>query len=197
MKIERSAAERVFEVIRRDELRMACLRAVRELALPDAWIGAGFVRNAVWDAMVSRTSDPTQHDVDVLFFDPSWSALPVAEAEQRERILEARLTELVPALAGQWSVTNQARMAGYNGDEPYRNTEHAISHWAETATAIALRLDTNDEMQLIAPHGLADLFAHVVRRSPAFANKHEAWAARLAAKRWLERWPTIRIVDDV
>ena len=27
------------------------LRAVAALELPDAWIGAGFLRNAVWDAL--------------------------------------------------------------------------------------------------------------------------------------------------
>lgn len=196
MDIERAEAERVFEVIRRDALRMAGLQAVRELGLPDAWIGAGFVRNAVWDAMTSRPSDPAKHDVDVLFFDPSWTTLPSDEAQRRERALEARLAEMRPELARQWSVTNQARMAAYNGDAPYRNTEHAISHWPETATAIAVRLNEGGELELIAPHGLDDLFAMVVRRSPAFARKDALWKARVAAKAWRQRWPEVTIVDE-
>lgn len=196
MDVEGAEAERVFELIRRDPLRMACLRAVRQLGLPDAWIGAGFVRNAVWDAMTSRPSDPAKHDVDVVFFDPSWSALSMDEAQRRERTLEARLAKMLPELAGQWSVTNQARMATDNGDAPYRNTEHALSHWPETATAIAVRLNEQDELELIAPHGLADLFAMIVRRSPAFARKDALWKSRLAAKAWRQRWPEVNIVDE-
>ena len=34
--------------------RMAMLRALAHLDLPDAWIAAGAVRNAVWDALQTR-----------------------------------------------------------------------------------------------------------------------------------------------
>ncbi len=47
------------------------LEAVAALGLPDAWIGAGFIRNAVWDALCGLPfgSNPPG-DVDVAWFGP-------------------------------------------------------------------------------------------------------------------------------
>ncbi len=38
-------------VIESDQAAMRVLRATADLGLPDWWIGAGFVRNRVWDAI--------------------------------------------------------------------------------------------------------------------------------------------------
>jgi hypothetical protein len=39
-------ARRLIELLLRDEYRMRVMGMVRQLELPDCWIGAGFVRNA-------------------------------------------------------------------------------------------------------------------------------------------------------
>lgn len=180
-----SAVERIIEIVAREPLRVACLSAVRDLGLPDAWIGAGFVRNAVWDALTGRENDLRAHDVDVVFFDPSLADGPGAlDAERR---LEQRLAAEIPGLA--WSVTNQARMAALNGDAPYRDTAEAVAHWPETATAVAAQMDAEGRIRILAPHGVEDLFALVVRPTPAFALKQALWEERRRAKRWQERWP--------
>ena len=36
-------------IIKSDTWMLSILEAVRSLDLPDCWIGAGFVRNKVWD----------------------------------------------------------------------------------------------------------------------------------------------------
>jgi hypothetical protein len=41
-----------------------------------------------------------------------------------------------------------------------------VSTWPETATSIAVRLLANDELHVVAPCGLADLFGMVLRRNP-------------------------------
>lgn len=41
-------------LISSDAQRWHLLDIVRSLALPDCWIGAGFVRNAVWDHLHGR-----------------------------------------------------------------------------------------------------------------------------------------------
>ncbi len=80
------------------------LRTVAALGLPDAWIGAGFLRNAVWDALHGLPFDANPPgDVDVVWFDPA-RATPAEDAA-----LEARLRATHPAVP--WSVRNQARMA--------------------------------------------------------------------------------------
>jgi hypothetical protein len=172
---------RLVEIVTASERRMAVLRAVRALALPDAYVAAGFVRNAVWSALFpSGLTIPS--DVDVVYF---------STEPRDEKALEARLAEAVPGELH--SVTNQAEMASWNGDEPYRSTADAMAHWPETATAVGVRLTADDRVEVIAPYGLDDLFAGIVRPTPAFAAKPEAFAARQVDKRFAERFPGVRI----
>lgn len=162
------------------------LGLVELLALPDGWIGAGFVRNAVWDVLHGRAPDPRrQGDIDVVFFDPDDTR------EVRDGGLEQRLRHLDPTMA--WSVKNQARMHSRNGDRPYRSTEDAIAHWPETATAVAARL-VRGHVEVIAPHGVGDLFDLVMRPTPAFRNKMDIYRKRLLEKDWPSRWPRLTIL---
>lgn len=160
---------------------MAVLRAVRALELPEAYVAAGFVRNAVWSALFPSGLD-LPCDVDVVYFSVDL---------RDEKELEARLAEQVPGEV--YSVTNQAEMAAWNGHAPYRSTAHAMEHWPETATAVGVRLTAEDQLEVIAPYGLDDLFAGVVRPTPAFAAKPEAFAARQSQKRFGERFPGVRL----
>ncbi|HEY0525613.1 MAG TPA: nucleotidyltransferase family protein [Stellaceae bacterium] len=166
---------------------MRLLAAVERLRLPDAWIGAGFVRNAVWDALHGRRIDCTSlGDVDVVFFDPA-DARP-----EREAVIEAELWAACPD-APPWSARNQARMHRQNGDPPYRDTEDALRHWPETATAVAVRSARGGSgVELIAPHGVADLLNLVVRPTPAFMTaKIEIYRCRVHSKNWLARSPRL------
>lgn len=90
-----------------DALRMEALIALRRLHLPDGWIGAGFVRDAVWAYQHKYPRSPVPADVDVVWFNDS----QCSEAQDRER--EATLKRLSPAF--NWSVKNQARMHRRNG----------------------------------------------------------------------------------
>jgi hypothetical protein len=47
--------------------------------------------------------------------------------------------------------------------------------------------------ELLAPYGIEDLLAGVVRPAPR-ANP-EVYRKRLAKKRWAERWPGVRVVE--
>jgi len=130
---------------------------VERLDVPDAWVGAGSIRDAVWDALCGLAPAPSR-DVDVVYFDPS-APCPAADAA-----LEARLHALDPAVP--WSVRNQARMHARNGHASYADTADAMRHWPETATAVAARTRAG-RIELLAPHGLADLLGLVVRPGPA------------------------------
>ncbi|WP_245215211.1 nucleotidyltransferase family protein [Pararoseomonas baculiformis] len=163
---------------------MPLLRAVAALGLPDGWIGAGFVRDAAWDHLHGRPPGPPAADVDVVWFSPE---RPSADAD---RAIEARLRAAVPGVA--WSVTNQTRMHGRNGDPPYRDTADAMRHWPETATAVAARWD-GERVRILAPLGLADLLGGVIRPGPRFTGaKRPVFEQRVASKRWRERWPLLR-----
>lgn len=167
------------------------LRLLETLRLPDAWIGAGFLRNAVWDALsgLPPGSNPPG-DVDVVWFDAARMAPEADEA------IEARLRAVRPDLP--WSVRNQARMAARNGDAPYADTRDAIAHWPETATAVAARW-IDGAVEILAPHGLEDLLALRLRPTPAFGAspaKRAIFAGRLRAKRWAGRWPGVCIAGE-
>lgn len=172
------------KLIESNDAMMAVLRAVRSLDLPDWWIGAGFVRNKVWDVLSGQQRTPSG-DIDVVYFDSS------DLSEEREQELQERLEELCPT--GKWSVTNQARMHVVNGDEPYSSSLDAIAHWPEIATAVAITLDDAQRVVFRAPCGAEDLLNMVIRPTPTFENKPEEYRKRLTEKKWTEKWPNVRV----
>jgi hypothetical protein len=166
---------------------MALLRPVAALGIDDCWIGAGLIRNAIWDHLHGFAVGPlAESDVDVVYCDHRDARV------ERDLAIERQLGDHFPHVP--WSVHNQARMHHRNGDGPYRTTEDAIRCWPETATAIAARIIA-DEVEVISPHGTDDLVDMLVRPSPAFLHKLPIYRSRLAAKNWAKRWPKLRFVD--
>jgi hypothetical protein len=171
-----------------DPVRWRILGLVRSLSLPDSWIGAGFVRNAAWDHIHERRATHLGGDVDVIWFDPG-----CADASE-DRRLEAALRTLEPEI--DWSVKNQARMHGRNGDDPYTSTTDAMRYWPETATAVAARRTSQDECEIAAPFGLDDLFDLRLRPTAKFAvEKHDIFQRRIDEKSWLKTWPLLQVVS--
>ena len=136
------------------------LHAVNTIAGPGFWIGAGFIRNAVWDELHGICSGPSlEPDVDVIYFD-------LADASAfRDATIQAQLLEHMNEI--KWSVHNQARMHIRNGDSPYLDLDDAMRHWPETATAIAARI-CGKRVEVLAPLGIDDLIGLIVRPAPCF-----------------------------
>ena len=172
-------------IARRPDL-MRLLAAVERQELPDGWIGAGCIRNAVWDALSRIDDPPCAADVDVIYVDPS------DPRPERDTAIETMLRQACPDAP--WSVKNQARMHVRNADPPYRNAADAIAHWPETATAIAARA-TGGRVEVIAPHGVADLVGLIVRPTPAFMSKRDVVRHRVTQKNWQARWPGLTLLD--
>ena len=173
------------DVLRADPLRWRLLKVVQGLDLPDSWIGAGFVRNAVWDHLHQRAPSPPTGDVDVIWYDPR-RANPAEDLEH-----EAALRDAEPAIT--WSVKNQARMHGRNGDTPYASAVEAMRYWPETATAVAARRRGEHRCEIAAPFGLEDLLGLVLRSTPRFSGEKRAvYEERLRTKGWAVSWPRLR-----
>lgn len=182
----RSAAD-VIRFIEGQTEMMATLTIARDHGPAGGWIGAGFIRDAVWDALHGRpwaASWRDGGDVDLLYFEPS----DISAAA--ERPIEVRLRKAAPEIP--WSVKNQARMHLRNGDAPYRDMADALFQWLETATAIAARLE-GERVALLAPHGVDDLLGLTLRATPSGLGKPEAFEERVGAKKWLKRWPDLRL----
>ncbi len=174
----------ILAVLKADAARWHALELVAALNLPEGCIGAGFIRNMVWDHLHGRTSDCRAADIDVLYFDAA------CRDPQRERRLEAALA--AQAAGYRWSVRNQARMHRRNGDRPYSSVADAMRHWPETATAVAARRD-GAHCTLIAPFGTDDLFGLILRPASASPAKLAAFRSRMEQKHWRERWPGLRV----
>lgn len=179
------SARDVVGVIESDPRAMRILRAAAALDLPDWWIGAGFVRNRVWDTITGLPFRP-ERDVDVAYFDP---AKPDPDDDVRA---EAHAAAILPGVP--WEIRNQARMHLRNGEAPYTSALDAISHWPETATCVAVTL-RDDTVRLTSCHGVTDLLEMIVRPSPVFDNPEGRATVRhrVQAKGWLGRWPDLRL----
>lgn len=185
--------DRLHEIVINSAWFMSVLRAVRELALPSWCVGAGALRNLVWDHLHGYTSPTRLADVDVAYFD-------VADlSAERDLELEQCLVALLPAVP--WEVTNQAGVHVWFGAhfghavEPLRSLAEAVASWPEYATSVALTLNRDDTLDIIAPHGLDDLFNCIVRRNPIRVSV-ETYRQRVLEKDYPQRWPNVTIVLD-
>jgi hypothetical protein len=171
---------------------MEALRAARDVDAPDWLISAGAIRDAVWDDLHGRPLTTPPRDVDLGFFDPA-DLSPEREAE-----VEAALRERAPDVP--WDAKNQAAVHLWYPQkfgvevEPFRATADAIATYPETATCVGVRLLPADELDVVAPHGLDDLFACVCRHNPSRVSR-AYYERRVAAKAWDERWPRLRYAD--
>jgi len=171
-----------------DRERSRILGLVHSLHLPDCWIGAGFVRNAVWDHLHGMPRSKPDGDVDVIWFDPH-RAQP-----GEDKALEERLRTLDAGV--HWSVKNQCLMHLRNDDPPYMSALDALRFWPETATAVAVRHTEQGVVEIAAPFGLDDLFDMIVRPTPRFGvARRELYLDRVRTKQWLRIWPSLRLAD--
>lgn len=175
------------------------LRTVRESGLPEAWVGAGAVRDLVWSELYGPGFDPAElHDIDVVFFDPDdLSRQRDAGATELLQRIWARQPDARPTVP--WQAQNQAAVhtwyaARFGGEplEPLLSIADGVALWPETATAVAVRLDAMDEVEVCAPLGLGDLLDGVWRRSPRWVTLERS-QARLSQHRPEERWPGVRV----
>lgn len=181
--------EQVQTIIAADPIRLRVLHHVQALQLPDCWVGAGFVRSAIWDHLHQRDRSPLPADIDVIWFDRE-QASPALDAR-----IEATLRSKDHTVG--WSVKNQAHMHLRNDDPPYSSAINAMTCWPETATAVAVRLGGQGGVEIAAPLGLADLFNLVVCPTAKFqVEKRQVYQNRLRAKNWLATWPDLKIIQE-
>jgi len=180
-------------IIHADRWLWGVLEAARAVDAPDWLIGAGALRNCVWDSLFGGATRTPTADVDLAFFDPR-DLTPARDAAVTAT-LRARRPD-VP-----WEATNQAAVhcwyaAGYGGDPPppLQSSADGVGTWPETATSVAVRLLPDDRLHIVAPCGLTDLLNGILRRNPRRVSIAQ-FQARLAAKRIRARWPSVRVVD--
>lgn len=172
---------------------VSVLEAVRRVDPPEWVVGAGVIRNVVWDDFHSKVPPTPVRDVDVAFFDPH------DLSSEREEQIEKRLGEALPGIV--WDIKNQAGVHLWYEKkfgrpiDPLTSIEDAVASWPETATCVAVRLGSDGSPRVWAPYGLTDLLGMRLRRNPR-ALSPEQFRNRVAEKRIAELWPQVEIIFD-
>ncbi|CAM3916777.1 hypothetical protein BAQ48_03725 [Bacillus luti] len=178
----------IIRSIENDEWMMDVLQIAKSLELPDWWICAGFVRSKIWDILHNHEVRTTTPDVDVIYFDS------FHKDEAYEQLLEKKLINLDASIP--WSVKNQARMHVVNNMPPYSSSIDAISKFPETATALGVTLDEQNNVILTSPCGIEDVLSLQVKPTAHFLETKERihmYNKRVTKKNWQSKWPNITI----
>ncbi len=184
--------ERLQNIVQTSPWFMRALQAASELSLQSWCIGAGAVRNLVWDYLHGYTSPSLFADLDLAYFDQD-------ELPSREHHHQKRIKNSCPDLP--WEVTNQAHVHLWFEDHfghavpPLRDLRDAVGSWPEFATSVGVSLDQNGVIEIIAPLGLDDLFAMRIRRNPSRVSI-ETYRQRTTSKRYNDRWPRVVVLDS-
>ncbi len=183
-------AAELMDRLRREPWLLRALDATAASGLPDAWVGAGVIRDVVW-GQLCRGFDPGDvADIDVAYFDP--------DDLSRARDLAAQET-LAENASLPWEATNQAAVHTWYhlhfGGPPVgalSSVHDAVATWPETATCVAIRKAPGG-FEVCAPHGLGDLLAGIWRANPVRVTPAISWArlARHQGRRW---WPAVTAV---
>ncbi len=180
---EEALQQQLCQWVQDDKARVYMLRMVAKLPLPQCYIAAGFVRNLVWDH-IHHQETSALNDVDVIYFapnDPNGT-----KGKEIEQLLNRVYSKV------KWQVRNQALMHDLNQDPPYTSSADALTYWPEKETAIAIRLDEFQQLEVVAPFGLSSLFRGEVTLNPK--RSKQDMMERVLKKKWLDRWPQLTIV---
>jgi uncharacterized protein len=178
----------ILKLVENDPWMMDVISHAEELSIPNWVIGAGFLRNKIWDHLHGYSRKETENaDIDLVYFDPNGN-----NQEQDE----ALSLEMKEKTGFNFEIVNQVYAHVWNGIPPYVSVEDAISQWPETATAIGIT-KKDEVLKLVAPYGIEDVVNLIIRQSPNFkstALKSEGLIEnRVRDKRWLEKYPKLRV----
>ncbi len=167
------------------------LDAGQSIGVASWCIGAGALRNLVWDRLHGHAEPSRLSDIDFAHFD----ADDLSPA--RDQALQERLASMCPHEP--WEVTNQAAVHLWfeshfgHAVPPLPSLEAAVASWPEFATSVAVTRGADCSTRVIAPHGLDDLFDMVVRRNPVRVSI-ETYRQRVQDKNYTARWPQVRVL---
>jgi hypothetical protein len=183
---------RLEAILRATPSLMRELRAARALALPDWLIVSGAVYQRVLNHLSGREPDHGLKDIDLFYFDDTDPSYEAEDAVVR------RAAAAFPPLSAPVEVRNQARVHLWferRFGQPYAplgSSGEALKRFVSPLSAVGVRLEPDERMTIVAPFGLADLFALRMRQNPLRPSPDFAAVAAKAKA----RWPELRVDAD-
>ena len=186
-------ATRLEAIVRADRDLMTVLEGVRAEGLNDWLIFSGAVYQSVWNHLTGQPAGHGVKDFDVGYFDDDYSW----DAEDAViRRVAARFDEL---LRSRVEVRNQRRVSEWFPQKfgqpwpPVAETAEALTRFVAPAFAVGVRLEADDRLTVVAPFGLDDVFAMIIRPNPTrpIAADWDRVIEKLRA-----RWPELTVERD-
>jgi hypothetical protein len=187
----RSDDERRFlDLALRNPVTRAVLDRAPSLGLPDWWLTAGALVQTVWNVLDGRHPQAGVRDHDLFYFDAadlSWDA---------EDAVIRRAAALFADVPGVVEVRNEARVhlwyeQRFGVPAPaFTSSRDAVDHFAATTVCVAVTRRPDGELEVYAPHGLADVLDRRVRPNPRLAPR-EVYETKAA--RWRTEWPALTV----
>lgn len=180
-------SERLRDLALADPANDAILEGLRRLGLSDAWLAAGCLYQAVWNARDGRPPGWGIKDYDVFYWDDdlSWEA---------EDAVIRRAEALLAPLGVILEIRNQARVPLWFEARfgvpypPVARARDGIDRFLVAGTCVGL----STAGEVYAPFGLRDLFDGVLRLNPRTPNPA---LFREKAESYRARWPWLTVVE--
>lgn len=187
--------EELRAILRASPRLMRVLAGARALGLPDWMVFSGAVYQPVLNHLTGRPIDHGLKDFDLAYYDASDLSY-----EAEDAVIRRAASAFDVDLASMVEVRNQARVhlwfaQKFGCDEPYGPlscSAEALTRFTSASFAVGVRLEADGGLTVLAPFGLADLFALRLRPNPLRATK--GFARTAAAVR--DRWPEV-VVEAV
>jgi hypothetical protein len=190
---ESELRERLTAILCATRPLMRVLSAARHLCLPDWLVFSGAVYQPVLNHLTGRPLDYGIKDYDLGYFDASDLSYDAEDAVIRR--VQAAFDEPLRSMA---EVRNQARVHLWfqakfgEAYGPLSSTAEALERFASATFGVGVRLESDDRLHIVAPFGLADLFALRLRPNPR--RKTVGFARASADVR--RRWPEVVVEDQ-
>lgn len=181
--------DRFDAIVRADAGLMALLAVVRDVRLPQGRLVAGCLYQTVWNHLTGRPPGTGIRDYDVIYFDEdlSWEA---------EDAMIRGVAAAAAGCPGPVEVRNQARVHLWFEQRfglpypPLRSADESLERYVSIVHAVGVRLEDGGRLDVVAPFGLDDMFAMIMRPNPMADDRA---SHRRKAERAREIWPEIQV----
>jgi hypothetical protein len=185
--VSESLERRLEAIVRSGPRLMQVLESARDLDLPDWLIFSGAVYQRVLNHLTGRDLDYGIKDYDLGYYDAADISY-----EAEDAVIRRAAAAFAPPLSELVEVRNQARVHLWfeakfgEAYTPLTNSAEALSRFVSPLFAVAVRLEGDGRLTVLAPFGLDDLFALRLRPNPTRRTHGFARTAASVTARWPE-----------